>query len=131
VCQRLMTMPGIGPLTALSFQATIDDPTRFRHSATVGAYVGLTPRRYASGEVDRMGRISRCGDALMRSYLYEAANIMLTRSRKENPLRSWGAKLAKRAGYKKARVALARKMAVVLHRMWLDGTDFGVQKAAA
>jgi transposase len=130
VCQRLMTMPGVGPLTALSFQATVDDPARFRHSASVGAYVGLTPRRYASGEVDRMGKISRCGDALMRSYLYEAANIMLTRSRKENPLRSWAAKLAKRAGYKKARVALARKMAVVLHRMWVDGTDFGAQKAA-
>jgi len=130
VCRRLMTMPGVGPLTSLAFSAAIDDPARFRHSASVGAYVGLTPRRYASGEIDRMGRISRCGDALMRSYLYEAANIMLTRSRKENPLRSWGAKLAKRAGYKKARVALARKMAVVLHRMWLDGTDFGAQKAA-
>jgi transposase len=97
----------------------------------VGAYIGLTPRRYASGEIDRMGRISRCGDALMRSYLYEAANIMLVRSRSTNPLKSWAAKLAKRAGYKKARVALARKMAVVLHRMWLDGTDFGEQRAAA
>lgn len=131
VCRRLMTMPGVGPLTSLAFSAAIDDPARFRHSASVGAYVGLTPRRYSSGEVDRMGRISRCGDALMRSYLYEAANIMLTRSRKENPLKSWGVKLAKRAGYKKARVALARKMAVVLHRMWVDGTDFGGQKTAA
>lgn len=131
VCQRLMTMPGVGPLTALTFQATIDDPARFRHSASVGAYVGLTPRRYASGEVDRMGRISRCGDALMRSYLYEAANIMLTRSRSSHPLRRWAAKLAERAGYKKARVALARKMAVVLHRMWVDGTDFGGKKNAA
>lgn len=131
VCQRLMTMPGVGPLTALAFQAAIDDPTRFRHSASVGAYIGLTPRRYASGEIDRMGRISRCGDALIRSYLYEAANVMLTRSRGDNPLRSWGSKLAKRAGFKKARVALARKMAVVLHRMWRDGTDFGAPKLAA
>lgn len=131
VCQRLMTMPGVGPMTALTFQATIDDPARFKHSASVGAYVGLTPRRYASGEIDRMGRISRCGDTLMRSYLYEAANIMLTRSRSANPLRNWAAKLAKRAGYKKARVALARKMAVVLHRMWVDGTDFGVPRLAA
>ena len=131
VCQRLMTMPGVGPLTALAFSAAIDDPARFEHSSSVGAYIGLTPRRYASGEIDRMGRISRCGDALMRSYLYEAANIMLTRSRANNPLKSWGAKLAKRAGFKKARVALARKMAVVLHRMWLDGTDFGEHKAAA
>lgn len=131
VCRRLMTMPGVGPMTALAFSAAIDDPARFRSSASVGAYLGLTPRRYASGETDRMGRISRCGDALTRSYLYEAANVMLTRSRGVNPLRTWGAKLAKRAGFKKARVALARKMAVVLHRMWRDGTDFGAHAAAA
>jgi len=131
VCRRLMTMPGVGPLTSLAFSATIDDPARFKHSASVGAYVGLTPRRYASGEIDRMGRISRCGDALMRSYLYEAANIMLVRTRGTNPLKSWAVKLAKRAGHKKARVALARKMAVVLHRMWLDGTDFGAHRQSA
>jgi transposase len=130
-CRRLMTMPGVGPMTALAFSATLDDPARFRHSASVGAYLGLTPRRYASGEIDRMGRISRCGDRLMRSYLFEAANIMLTRTRQTNSLKSWGAKLAKRAGFKKARVALARKMAVVLHRMWVDGTDFGAPKRAA
>jgi transposase len=130
VCRRLMTMPGVGPLTALAFSSAIDDPARFKHSASVGAYLGLTPRRYASGETDRMGRISRCGDALMRSYLYEAANVMLTRSRGANPLKDWGAKLVKRAGFKKARVALARKMAVVLHRMWADGTDFVAQAGA-
>jgi transposase len=130
-CRRLMTMPGVGPMTALAFSAAIDDPMRFKHSRSAGAYVGLTPRRYASGEMDRMGRISRCGDALVRSYLYEAANIMLSRSRSSNPLRTWAAKLAKRAGFKKARVALARKMAVVLHRMWVDGTDFGAPKLAA
>jgi len=118
-------------VTALAFRAAIDDPARFRHSADVGAYLGLTPRRYASGEVDRMGRISRCGDALMRKYLYEAATVMLTHSRGSNPLKSWAAKLAKRAGFKKARVGLARKMAVVLHRMWRDGTDFGAPKTAA
>jgi transposase len=131
VCKRLMTMPGVGTMTALAFAATIDDPSRFRHSASVGAYLGLTPRRYASGEVDRMGRISRCGDALARSYLYEAANVLLTRSRTASPLRSWAQKLAKKAGFKKARVALARKMAVVLHRMWLDGTDFGANTVNA
>lgn len=130
-CRRLMTMPGVGPMTALAFSAAIDDPARFRSSASVGAYLGLTPRRYASGETDRMGRISRCGDALTRSYLYEAANIMLSRSRAANPLKSWGAKVAKRAGFKKARVALARKMAVVLHRMWLNETDFGAHAANA
>jgi transposase len=131
VCRRLMTMPGVGPLTALAFAAAVDDPQRFKRSASVGAYLGLTPRRYASGEIDRTGRISRCGDALMRSYLYEAANIMLTRSRSSNPLKAWGTKLAKRAGFKKARVALARKMAVVLHRMWVDKTDFGAVGASA
>lgn len=131
VCRRLMTMGGVGKLTALAYRTAIDDPCRFRHSASVGAYLGLTPRRYASGEIDRMGRISRCGDALVRSYLYEAANIMLTRTRATSPLRSWGMKLAKRLGFKKARVALARKMAVVLHRMWRDGTDFGVANAKA
>lgn len=130
VCQRLMTMPGVGPVTALAFRAAVDDPARFKHSASVGAYLGLTPRRYASGEIDRMGHISRCGDPLVRSYLFEAANVMLVRSRAANPLKSWGTKLAKRAGFKKARVALARKMAVVLHRMWMNGTDFGQLKAA-
>ena len=124
-------MGGVGKLTALAFRTAVDDPDRFRHSASVGAYLGLTPRRYASGEVDRMGRISRCGDALVRSYLYEAANIMLTRTRGSSPLKSWGMKLARRAGFKKARVALARKMAVVLHRMWRDGTDFGAPNATA
>jgi transposase len=131
VCRRLMTMPGVGPMTALAFRTAIDDPARFAHSRSVGAYLGLTPRRYASGEIDRMGRISRCGDPLARSYLFEAANIMLGRARKANPLKSWGTKLAKRAGFKKSRVALARKMAVVLHRMWVNGTDFGAQVVAA
>jgi len=131
VCRRLMTMGGVGRLTALAYRTAVDDPGRFRHSASVGAYLGLTPRRYASGEIDRMGRISRCGDALVRSYLYEAANVMLTRTHAASPLKSWGVKLARRAGFKKARVALARKMAVVLHRMWRDGTDFGAPNATA
>jgi transposase len=124
-------MPGVGPMTSLAYMSTIDDPARFGSSSSVGAYIGLTPRRYASGESERMGRISRCGDALTRSYLYEAANIMLTRSKGTSALRSWGMKLAKKIGFKKARVALARKMAVVLHRMWMDGTDFRATSAAA
>jgi transposase len=126
-----MTMGGVGKLTSFAYRTAIDDPARFRHSASVGAYFGMTPRRYNSGEIDRMGCISRCGDALVRSYLYEAANVMLTRSRGSNPLKVWGLKFAKRAGWKKARVALARKMAVVLHRMWRDGTDFGAPKVQA
>ena len=131
VCRRLMTMNGVGKLTSFAYRAAIDDPSRFRHSASVGAYLGMTPRRYASGEIDRMGRISRCGDALVRSYLYEAANVLLTRSRGSYPLKAWGLKLAKRAGWKKARVAVARKMAVILHRMWRDGTDFGMPMVKA
>jgi transposase len=131
VCRRLMTMGGVGKLTSFAFRAAVDDPARFRHSASVGAYFGMTPRRYASGEIDRMGRISRCGDALMRHYLYEAANVLLMRSRGSNPLKAWGLTIAKRAGWKKARVAVARKMAVILHRMWRDGTDFGAPKVKA
>jgi|JI8StandDraft_1071087.scaffolds.fasta_scaffold97333_2 transposase len=130
-CRRLMTMPGVGSMTALAYSATIDDPTRFRHSESVGAYLGLTPRRYSSGETDRTGRISRCGDALARSYLYEAANVLLSRSTMTSSLKSWAQRIAKRSGAKKARVALARKMAVVLHRMWLDGTDFGAHTVNA
>ena len=120
-----MTMPGVGSMTALAYSATIDDPTRFPHSESVGAYLGLTPRRYSSRETDRTGRISRCGDAFARSYLYEAANVLLSRSGMTHSLKSWAQNIATRSGAKKARVAVARKMAVVLHRMWLDGTDFG------
>jgi transposase len=119
-----MTTPGIGPITALLFKATIDDPIRFRRSRDVGAYVGLTPRRYASGEIDWTGRISKCGDALLRCYLFEAAGVLLTRVPKWSALKAWGLRLAKRNGLSKAKVAVARKLAVILHRMWLDGSAF-------
>jgi transposase len=122
--QQFMTAPGIGPVTALCFLATIDDPRRFRRSRNVGAYVGLTTRRYASGEIDWTGRISKCGDKMLRSYLYEAANVLLTRVAKWSALKAWGIRLAKRSGLRKAKVAVARKLAVILHRMWVDGTDF-------
>jgi transposase len=122
--QQFMTAPGIGPVTALCFLATIDDPRRFRRSRNVGAYVGLTTRRYASGEIDWTGRISKCGDKMLRSYLYEAANVLLTRVAKWSALKAWGIRLAKRSGLRKAKVAVARKLAVILHRMWIDGTDF-------
>jgi transposase len=122
--RSFMTTPGVGPVTALCFQATIDDPARFSRSRSVGAYVGLTTRRYASGEVDWTGRISKCGDSMLRSYLYEAAGVLLTRVKKWSPLKAWGIRLAKRIGMRKAKVAVARKLAVVLHRMWVDGTDF-------
>jgi transposase len=122
--RRLMTAPGVGAITALCFLATIDDPTRFKKSRSVGAYVGLTTRRYASGEIDWTGRISKCGDKMLRSYLYEAANVLLTRVAKWSTLKAWGIRLAKRSGLRKAKVAVARKLAVILHRMWVDGTEF-------
>jgi transposase len=122
--RRLMTAPGVGPITALCFLATIDDPTRFKKSRSVGAYLGLTTRRYASGEIDWTGRISKCGDKMLRSYLYEAANVLLTRVTKWSTLKAWGVRLAKRSGLRKAKVAVARKLAVILHRMWIEGTEF-------
>ena len=122
--RRFMTAPGIGPITALCYLATIDDPTRFKRSRSVGAYVGLTSRRYASGEVDWTGRISKCGDPMLRSYLYEAAGVLLTRVGKWSVLKAWGMRVAKRSGLRKAKVAVARKLAVILHRMWVDGTEF-------
>jgi transposase len=122
--RQFMTAPGIGPVTALCFLATIDDPTRFKRSRSVGAYVGLTTRRYASGEIDWTGRISKCGDKMLRSYLYEAANVLLTRVAKWSSFKAWGIRLAKRSGLRKAKVAVARKLAVILHRMWVDGTEF-------
>jgi transposase len=122
--RTFMTVPGIGPITALCFRAIIDDPTRFKRSRSVGAYVGLTTRRHASGEIDWSGRISKCGDAMLRSYLFEAAGVLLTRVPKWSALKAWGMRLAKRNGLKKAKVAVARKLAVILHRMWIDGTQF-------
>jgi transposase len=122
--RRLMTVPGVGPVTALAFKSTVDDPGRFKSASDVGAYLGLTPRRYQSGELDRTGRISKRGDRLTRSYLYEAANVLLKVVRRGSPLKSWGLKLAKRIGSKKAKVAIARKMATIMHCIWTDGTQF-------
>jgi len=129
--RSFMTVPGVGPVTALCFKATIDDPTRFRRSRSVGAYVGLTSRRHASGEVDWSGRISKCGDAMLRMYLFEAAGVLLTRVPKWSALKAWGMRLAKRNGLRKAKVAVARKLAVILHRMWIDGTEFNWSKKEA
>ena len=126
--RQFMTVPGVGPITALAFKATIDDPARFARSRSVGAYVGLTCRRHASGEVDWSGRISKCGDAMLRSYLFEAAGVLLTRVPKWSAVKAWGTKLAKRNGLRKAKVAVARKLAVILHRMWIDGTEFNWSK---
>lgn len=120
----LMTVPGVGPITALAFITAIDDPARFKRSRSVGAYLGLTPRRHASGEIDWNGRISKCGDTLVRTYLFEAAGVFLTRVQTWCALKAWGLRVAKRSGMKKARTAVARKLAVILHHMWCDGTEF-------
>ena len=124
VCRRLMTVPGVGPVVALTYRATVDVPARFRNSKSVGAVFGLTPSRYQSGEIDRTGAISRCGDEMMRVMLYEAAQIMLVRSTKWSWLKAWAMKIARHRGMKKAIVALARRLAVILHRIWVDGTEF-------
>ena len=124
ICQRFMTAPGVGFVTALAYKSGVDDPMRFKHSRTVGAHFGLTSRRHQSGEVDFDGHISRCGDAAVRTALYTAANALLTRSSKWSSLKAWGMKVAKTRGHKKAVIAVARKLAVILHRMWIDDTQF-------
>ena len=128
LCRRLMTVPGVGPVVALTFRATVDQAQRFARSKTVGAQLGLAPRRFRSGEVDYDGRVSKCGDAMMRTALYEAAQVLLTRTQKWSWLKAWGMQVARRRGAKKAIVALARRLAVVMHRMWIDGTEFRWRK---
>jgi transposase len=124
VCRRLMTIPGVGPVVALTYRATVDVPARFRNSKAVGAVFGLTPSRYQSGEVNRTGAISKCGDEMMRAMLYEAAHILLVRTTKWSWLKAWAMAIARRRGLKKAIVALARRLAVIMHRIWIDGTEF-------
>lgn len=129
VAWRLMSVPGVGPITALAFMAAIEDVDRFRRMRDIAVYLGLTPKRYQSGETDVGLGISHQGDAMARHYLYEAANVLLTTVRKPSALKSWGLKLLKRRGPKRARVAVARKLAVLLGRIWKDGTHFGVVAA--
>jgi transposase len=124
ICRRLMSAPGVGFITALTFKAGVDDPSRFKHSRTVAAHFGLTPRRLQSGEMDIEGHISKCGDADVRCTLYTAANAMLTRSSRWSSLKAWGMRLAKTRGHRKAVIAVARKLAVILHRMWIDDAQF-------
>lgn len=123
-CRRLMTVPGVGPLTALAFVAAIDDPGRFKRSRDVGAYLGLVPRRYQSGEIDYTGSISKCGDTRVRTLLYKAANVMLTRYKGALKLKDWALAIATRSTMRKARIALARRLAVILHAMLRDRTEF-------
>ncbi|WP_306115078.1 MULTISPECIES: IS110 family transposase [unclassified Roseovarius] len=128
VCLRMMTVPGVGPIAALTFKAAIDDPARFKRSRTVAAHFGLTPRRYQSGEHDNPGRISRAGDRDVRATLYAAANALLMRTMAGSQVKSWGMRLMRTKGRRRAVVAVARKLAVLLHRMWTDGTEFRPEK---
>ena len=130
VCRRLMTAPGVGAIVALSFRAAVDQPERFKSSKAIGACFGLTPRKYQSGESDRDGAISKAGDASVRLALFEAAHVILTRVSKWSKLKAWAVGVAKRRGAKRAKVALARKLGIVLHRMWIDATDFRWGQAA-
>ena len=129
ICQRLMTVPGVGPVTSLTFKAGVDNADRFRCSRTVAAHFGLTPRRYQSGETDNPGRISKAGDREVRIALYTAAHALMTRSDKWSTLKAWGLRLAKTRGHRRAVIAVARKLAVILHRMWVDGSDFRATRA--
>lgn len=124
VCSRLMTVPGVGPITALTFTASVEDPHRFTRSEDVGAYAGLVPRRSQSGERDVRGNISKAGDPMLRRSLYEAANIMLCRVQRPFALQQWGLRIAEAKGNKRARIAVARKLAVLLHSLWLNETEF-------
>lgn len=131
LCRRLMSAPGVGAVTALTFVGGVDDPMRFTSSRAVGAHFGLTPRRYQSGETDVIGSITKAGDQSVRSALYEAALSLLTRVQRPSALKSWGLRVAKRRGMKRALVAVARKLAIILHRMWADGTEFRWSNQAA
>src|SRR5512137_1744675 len=130
VCRRLMTTPGVGPVVALTYRATVDVPARFRKSKSVGAVFGLTCSRNQSGERDRPGAISRCGDEMMRAMLYEAAQALL-HSKRWSWLKAWAMKIARHRGMKKAIVALARRLAVIMHRIWVEGTEFHWTREAA
>jgi transposase len=131
ICRRLMSAPGVGPLVAITFKTAIDDPGRIRKSKAVGALFGLTPRKYQSGETDVTGGVSCVGDEMARTALYEAANVLLSRVTRFSALKRWGMDVAKRRGMKRAKVALARKIGVILHRMWVDNTSFRWSKDAS
>jgi transposase len=130
--ELLMTTPGIGPVIALTYASAIDDPGRFKSSKAAGPHFGLTPKKYQSGETDYTGRISKIGDASVRAALYQGAHAILTKPLKGcKELKNWAMRIARRAGMRKAKVALARKLAVILHRMLANGTRFNAAAAAA
>lgn len=131
VSQRLMTVPGVGAVVAITFRSAVDDPSRFIRSKPVGAHFGLTPKKYQSGETDIGGGISRAGDEMVRAALYEAAHVMLSLATRLSTLKRCALAVARRRGLKRAKVALARKLATVLHRLWRDGSEFRWSQAGA
>jgi transposase len=131
VCRRLLSVPGVGPVVALTYATGIDDPARFARSRDIGPHFGLTPRKYASGEIDRNGSITKAGDGAVREALVQAALALLTRNRRWCVLKSWGMAVAKRRGLHRAIVAVARKLAIILHRIWIDGTTFNWSRETA
>jgi transposase len=124
ICRRLMTIPGMGEITALAFRATVETPDRFRKAKDIGPFLGVIPRKYASGEVDRNGNITKCGDRTLRAYMYESGVVILTRLKKSCALKDWCIQIARRSSFKKAAVALARKLAVICLRIWKDNAEF-------
>lgn len=123
-CSLLMSAPGVGPLVALTYRAAIDEPARFQRSRSVGAHFGLAPRTHQSGEIDRRGRITKNGDETLRSALFEAAMVLLRPQAKSSALKAWGLRVAKRRGMAKAMIAVARRLSIILHRMWIDRVPF-------
>jgi transposase len=124
VCRRLLSVPGVGPIVALTYATGVDDPSRFIHSRDLGPHFGLTPRKYASGEIDRSGSITKAGDGAVREVLVQAALTLLTRVHRWSALKAWGVAVAKRRGLRRAIIAVARKLAIIMHRMWADTTTF-------
>ncbi|MEH6647760.1 transposase, partial [Sulfitobacter sp.] len=124
ITRRLMTIPGVGPIVSLSFVALVDDPTRFSKTSDVGAFLGLTPKRHQSGEMDWSGRVSKCGDAAMRGLLFEAASCVISQVKRFSALKSWAVRLAGRRGFRKAAVATAHKIAVLMLTLWKTETDY-------
>jgi transposase len=131
VCRRFMTTPSVGAIVAITYKSALDDPGRIKKSRNAGPLFGLTPKRYQSGKTDVTGGISRVGDEMVRTALYEAANVLLSRVTRFSVLKRWGLEVAKRRGLKRAKVAVARKLAVILHRMWIDGSTFRWTKTEA
>jgi transposase len=131
ICRRMMTVPGVGPIVSLSFVTAVDNPKRFRHVCDVGAYFGLTPKQEQSGETDKMGSVSRRGDTMTRAHLVQAATVLLSSTKRWCSLKAWGMKIAKRHGFVKARIAVARKLAILLCSLWLNEKDFCWTSATA